>query len=102
MKNCCDDDDGWLMDDACSYTRVPLPFGTAATVAAAATLSGTAGWVRSSDKLSLRLTTGPMSFLLLFNRPNNNKITNHRVKRGVNKLETMSKTMWFPALEKSS
>jgi hypothetical protein len=98
LKNCCDDDDGWLMDDACSCTRVRMVLGTAV---AAATLSVTDDLVHNSDKLSHRLMTDPMSFLLLFDRPNNNKITNHRVKKGVNKLETMSK-MRFPALEKSS
>lgn len=101
MKNCCDDDDGWLMDDACSCTRVRTALDTAATAVAAAIRSETGDLVHSSDKLSPRLMTDPMSFSSSFNRPNNNKITNHRVKRGVNKLETMSK-MWFPALEKSS
>lgn len=88
MKNCYDDDGGWLMGDACSCIHVHmakfLSGIVGSVVVAAAVQCAINDSAHNQDKLLLRLMMAdPMSFLffvLFYRRPNNNKITNYRAK----------------------
>lgn len=68
MKNCYDDDDGWLMDDACSCIHVHMAkflYDTVGSVAVVAAQCEISDLVRNLDRLSLQLMMAdPMSSLL--------------------------------------
>lgn len=72
------------MGDACSCTHVHVAvmlYDTAGFVAVEAILCEISDLAHNLDKLSLQSMTDLMSlFFTLFNRPNNNKITNNWAK----------------------